>query len=87
MLKDKLRRGKHLKSLFEQKSIPDWVAPNEVIRSTLLCKRSQGKELYRENEEAEKGNYLIGFGLKPRWLLVIRSPQCFYFIIVRHLQA
>ena len=42
VLKDKLRHSKHLKSLFEQKSIPNWVAPNEVIRSTLQEESGEG---------------------------------------------
>ena len=34
----------------------------EVVRST---NRSQGKDLNKEGAEAKKGNYLIGYSLKP----------------------
>ena len=52
LLKDKLRHIKHFKSLFEHLSIP-------VDMGQCQTWRGQGKDLYKESEEAKKGNGLI----------------------------
>lgn len=63
-LKDKLRHIKHLKSLFEQKSV--WIG------------QSSGKDFYREKVKQIK-EIVDWLGLKPSWLFVLGCPQVFIF--------
>ena len=53
----------------------------------MLYPQEPGKDLYGESAEAKKGNYLIGYSLKPSWLFVIGFPYCVDRITLKQLQA
>ena len=46
-------------------------------KGKLVDTRDQQKDLYRENTEAKKGNYLIGYSLKPSCLFVLSNSLLF----------
>ena len=46
-------------------------------KGKLVDTGDQQKDLYRENTEAKKGNYSIGYSLKPSCLLVISNSLLF----------
>lgn len=56
----------------------------EAVRSTLS---QEAGDLYEDSMEAKKGNYLLGYSLKPSWLFVIGGPSCCDLVTLRHLKA
>ena len=43
--------------------------------------------LTRDKAKAKKGNYLVGYSLKPSWLFVYWLSLVFDMVTLRHLQA